>query len=673
MASASIEEVLEDLDMSTSDDGGDWQQQQRPSKKRRHMEEKLRKDKQQSIEDNGTPAMEEEVNQRKRLYFPAEDVMTLSQKRVWAAQLAVKHREFRPLLKEGMNRPFVTVEGQEALNYLTTVGFQGTVLVDHGRIEKFTKVFIAPYDKELDPELLLTSDVNVVWAKRHVVNKQVKASVVALVKDVVPDRIWVPGNGWRRVRKYVDLPPMCYNCCRYGHKAWRCQYDTVCRFCSGKHSSKVCGEKIINGEKIVPKCCNCGENHNAGSAKCEKRPSLLDQVESKTHRAPKQFVPAVTPTSNAWFPLQEELVEPTTVAMAAGEAFSPDEFQLGSRAKFGNRKVVSKSWTSRRPSGCAAVSQPSTSDAGCQLSELSAPRRRYVSESVVEHEAGDQLLRQVIRLEEDNRKLQDRIRHLEQRRRGLEETKSDNGSERLLETLDRDGSLVPLRSYQHFILPAGEGVRGMAVYVKNSIPAELVSTPGKCGGIEYIAVRLRLAEGYFVLVNVYVSQNSLKFEHLPDSVFREPTLLVGDLNARHAVLGSSGSSNWNGTVWHQFLSDCDEARLLGDNSPTHLQGGRIDYACLFNIQGMEGKCTVISELLSDHFALYVELPLRKACGGHSRVRYFINDNNREIFLRSMNEWYSAYHPHDVDTFYEDLVAQIAALVDKKNQTVNTPP
>ena len=39
----------------------------------------------------------------------------------------------------------------------------------------------------------------------------------------------------------------------------------------------------------------------------------------------------------------------------------------------------------------------------------------------------------------------------------------------------------------------------------------------------------------------------------------------------------------------------------------------------------------------------------------------------------MNEWYSAYHPHDVDTFYEDLVARIAELVDKKNQSVKAFP
>ncbi|KAG0728414.1 hypothetical protein GWK47_032522 [Chionoecetes opilio] len=213
----------------------------------------------------------------------------------------------------------------------------------------------------------------------------------------------------------------------------------------------------------------------------------------------------------------------------------------------------------------------------------------------------------------------------------------------------------------------------MVVYVKRSIPVELVSPPGKHGGIECIAVKLRLAAGCLTLVNVYVSQNSLRFEHLPDSVFRDPTLLVGDLNARHDSLGSAGSRNWNGTVWHQFLNDYDDVRLLGDDSPTHLQGGRIDYACLFNTEGMGGKCEVVSELLSDHFALYVELPLGKALANHGRVRYTITTNNRIRFVNQLTAWYSRYRPHDVDTFYEDLVKQIFTVVDKNTAERKSTP
>ena len=162
-----------------------------------------------------------------------------------------------------------------------TVGFQGIVLADLGKVERLTKIFIAPYDKELDPRLLLTSDENVVWARHHEVNRQEKASVVPLLRDVIPERIWVPGNGWWKVRKYVDLSPLCFNCCQYGHKAWRCRYDRVSHFCGGKHGNKECAEKIKERVKIPPKCCNCGQDHNAGSSRCEKRPSFMTNESEK--------------------------------------------------------------------------------------------------------------------------------------------------------------------------------------------------------------------------------------------------------------------------------------------------------------------------------------------------------------------------------------------------------
>ncbi|KAG0716071.1 hypothetical protein GWK47_010485 [Chionoecetes opilio] len=124
MQSASVNEVRRDLEMSDSDSAADWVQ--RPIKRRRgkmvvpvreqgsreEQEAPKMEVEQHQRQEQQAPALEEELNQRKRLYFPAGDLMTLSQKRVWAARLAVKHREFRPLLKEGVNRPLVTVEGK---------------------------------------------------------------------------------------------------------------------------------------------------------------------------------------------------------------------------------------------------------------------------------------------------------------------------------------------------------------------------------------------------------------------------------------------------------------------------------------------------------------------------------------------------------------------------------
>lgn len=52
----------------------------------------------------------------------------------------------------------------------------------------------------MDPESLLVNRDTMVSAKRQVVNRQ-EETLVALMKGVVPDKIWVHGNIWGRIRK----------------------------------------------------------------------------------------------------------------------------------------------------------------------------------------------------------------------------------------------------------------------------------------------------------------------------------------------------------------------------------------------------------------------------------------------------------------------------------------
>ncbi|KAK3892687.1 hypothetical protein Pcinc_003479 [Petrolisthes cinctipes] len=130
------------------------------------------------------------TGERKRLYFSNSCGLTLSQKRLWSAKLAQQYRSFKPTLKEGLNRPFITVEGTEAVATLTTEGYDGVVMEQPKDTGNFTKVFIVPYDCLLDPELLLDDD-RVVWAKRHVVRGEKKKSVVALVRGEVPEKLHI--------------------------------------------------------------------------------------------------------------------------------------------------------------------------------------------------------------------------------------------------------------------------------------------------------------------------------------------------------------------------------------------------------------------------------------------------------------------------------------------------
>ncbi|KAG0719435.1 hypothetical protein GWK47_050479 [Chionoecetes opilio] len=243
---------------------------------------------------------------------------------------------------------------------------------------------------------------------------------------VAPDRIWVPGNGWRRVRKYVELPPMCFNCCRYGHKAWRCRYDTVCRFCSGKHSSKDCAAKIQEGVMIPPKCCNYGQAHNAGSTKCAKRPSLMSAVKVIPNEAPRQFVPANPPERNAWFPELSDHDEASAVAVSvlASHEIPQRTTRPHKQAADNGLQPMLKYWTHRRASrrhvvGAAVASveaaPPSPPVKSLQhQAMLPSLRQRNVADDMEDNDALMCLVVCVTRLEADNRKLQERLRKLEE-------------------------------------------------------------------------------------------------------------------------------------------------------------------------------------------------------------------------------------------------------------------
>ena len=188
-------------------------------------------------------------------------------------------------------------------------------------------------------------------------------------------------------------------------------------------------------------------------------------------------------------------------------------------------------------------------------------------------------------------------------------TKHDVDVVLLQETRDRDGDALRLNGYRRYFLCAGDDIRGVSTYVKNTVPSELIEEPRKIAGVESVSVRIQLKEGSLNILNVYVSGNCFTSDVLPSCVFDGVTLLAGDINARHRALENEGRSNQNGGKFHQFLQDYPDVRLLGSKAATHIQGGRLDYACIVNGQGLDGECVVEPDLLSDHFALAIKIPL----------------------------------------------------------------
>ncbi|KAK7076912.1 hypothetical protein SK128_000150, partial [Halocaridina rubra] len=85
------------------------------------------------------------------------------------------------------------------------------------------------------------------------------------------------------------------------------------------------------------------------------------------------------------------------------------------------------------------------------------------------------------------------------------------------------------------------------------------------------------------------------------------SILVGDLNA--------------GFAFYDIIDANENVEMLGNGQPTHVRGGRLDYAILFNMNESEASADTLYALLSDHFALKVKLGLDKVCIPSARSRY----------------------------------------------------
>ena len=110
-----------------------------------------------------------------------------------------------------------------------------------------------------------------------------------------------------------------------------------------------------------------------------------------------------------------------------------------------------------------------------------------------------------------------------------------------------DNSFNPrFGGYVRYTLEHDQENRGLAIYVKNDIPVKRI--PVDFGyNTESLCVKVYLNGYQLNVVNVYIPDGQLNTQLFPQFVTSEPTLLVGDLNARHSKLGSEGNTiNSNG-------------------------------------------------------------------------------------------------------------------------------
>ena len=128
-----------------------------------------------------------------------------------------------------------------------------------------------------------------------------------------------------------------------------------------------------------------------------------------------------------------------------------------------------------------------------------------------------------------------------------------------------------LSGYQAFELRAdcSGNTRGLATLIKNSIPTTFVGA-SKTNGTEILCIKVNLKDLDICIVNVYIHADKLDIEDMPNYIFTEKCLLMGDMNARHPNLGTSGFSNRNGKLLYNMLDSLDDVKVLGNDEPTHV-------------------------------------------------------------------------------------------------------
>ncbi|XP_045112649.1 uncharacterized protein LOC123505433 [Portunus trituberculatus] len=146
------------------------------------------------------------------------------------------------------------------------------------------------------------------WLKRRTVGGASRPQLLEAVRGVIPQMVRFTGvYGQKHVTAYAPEPDLCRRCSRWGHKAWRCRAaHPRCRYCAASHDSDVCFQKISQGLKFPPKCCNCLGSHNAQSGDCPYKPRSpgasrgQPSVGEAAGDQPTIFKPAPPPVGNAW-------------------------------------------------------------------------------------------------------------------------------------------------------------------------------------------------------------------------------------------------------------------------------------------------------------------------------------------------------------------------------------
>lgn len=137
------------------------------------------------------------------------------------------------------------------------------------------------------------------------------------------------------------------------------------------------------------------------------------------------------------------------------------------------------------------------------------------------------------------------------------------------------------RGYQQFTFPGTSRCRGLITFIKSSIPVTEIQADFRAG-TENQTFKLIINNQELHVVNLYVGNDSLNVTKYDELLDTTPTLLVGDLNAKHTQLGSNRnkSNNINDVNFIRFVNNSENIRIINNNETTHLMGNRLMCECL---------------------------------------------------------------------------------------------
>ena len=242
----------------------------------------------------------------------------------------------------------------------------------------------------------------------------------------------------------------------------------------------------------------------------------------------------------------------------------------------------------------------------------------------------------------------------------------------LQETLLKSGKNFKINGYNTYLTPHENTDRGLAILIKNTIPAKRIANPISCGNnVEVLAITVTLLNTQLEIYNVY---RKIRQEHTGELELSQlfahastiNTLITGDFNAHHSILSSPSHTNEAGVHIAQSLEDFPDIALLNNGHPTHIRGGRLDLSFITTPLRNLTNWEVHPTLMSDHFAIKIEIKtpqLPPIPPPPPRWNQELADWN--IFHREMQRWAESYIiPEDINLFEKHLIEAIHAAADK---------